>query len=315
MSEANVTDFLSKVESSICFGIGKLVCWHRRRPYESLVLDRICDALPPLARNCMRMQMSQLNITSHWDKGQTLTFSSYRKLWHVTPIVSAPFAFSDILLQPVASAIVRGYHNPENHQVRADLYISRGCLCQMSFEQSPRQVFGTSSPRPADIEVSDVHVLFDPMDANPFPCEHASSIEALPVWIRSLLCSRECAAIWGPLSEENRGRIVDYYDLAFPQDYLEFTACCEYLKCDELIEILGPSQAWVYVTPHEYVLKLADIVGYGALCLLRNREPGLYYIDNEEHIPIPVGNSFKEAVEKALTVGVQEWNDQCADFV
>jgi hypothetical protein len=306
----SVIDALLK---SVFYLLGRPLGGYRLKPFERSILQEMVSCLPSEASCRMNEQLVVLKCATHWFGGQSVEFSIRRGLQ--LPPTSVGFHFMPENVFPLASARVAAIGVEGDRQVRVDLFVLRGFICALEFERKPRDVFRLRNPDRASLVISDVHVLFDPMDANPFPCEHTSSLEVLPVWIRSLLGSRECAALWGPLREEDRSRIVDYYDLVFPQDYLDFIATCEYLKCDELIEILGPSQAWVYVTPHEYVIKLADIIGYGALCLLRNREPGLYYIDNEDHIPIPVGNSFREAVEKALTDGVQDWNDRCEDFI
>ncbi len=89
------------------------------------------------------------------------------------------------------------------------------------------------------------------------------------------------------------------------------------IQIEDRVVIGGLSDIWTYITPTEYVHVLAELHESGVLCLLRNysdkwykfegQENELFYINNESHIPVPVGKSMRSAIEKYLMDGHDDW--------
>ena len=127
---------------------------------------------------------------------------------------------------------------------------------------------------------------------------------ALPEWIRSRIAGYPGASMSSPLTADLQVKLIDYYDLPFPDDYLDLVSTAEYVGCPDCFEIFGLSRIWMYMTPREYVVVLGEVFGAGYICLLRSAPPGVYFIDqNLDHIPMQMGDSLKVALYRALDEG------------
>jgi hypothetical protein len=286
--------------------IGKAMGFYRLKPFESAIMEKFVKDMPNPSAVILKAQMSKLNEFSHWYRNQSIEISRFGLLGYRNLPKDILFPCTELIACPIASLKIR--YGARFDYLRVDLFINRGAISEILFEKYPKKLLGTRRPHLNAIVFSDINLLFDPMDPDPFPTKTTNDIGSLPEWVQTLLKSSPTVEMLTPLSDNLRQRIVDYYELEFPKDYLEFVSAVEYLDCEDF-EIFGLSKIWIYITPDEYVLKLVEIKGHGALCLLRDREPGLYYIDNEDHIPVPIGNSLKETMCKALNEGVQEWKD------
>lgn len=299
--------FLDTSLRIICYFIGRPFGGYQLKPYEKVILKAFHAALPDAAAALFQKQMALFNYIWHSFGRQESIFLHLGLGFKDLPD-SAKLSYRKIAEIPVLCAKITLNKKTDLPVGRVDFIVSNGAFRILIFDKRPRKILGHSYRHLNEIMISDIKLLFDPMNPDPFPTKTTNDINRLPEWVRSLIKSSPIVEMLTPLFEDLRRKIIDYYDLEFPPDYLEFVSAVEYLNCDDF-EILGLSKIWIYITPHEYVLKLAEIKGHGALCLLRGREPGLYYIDNEDHIPVPVGGSLKEAMCKAIDEGVQGWID------
>jgi hypothetical protein len=292
----------------ICYFIGRLFGGYRLKPYEKVILKAFSKELPEEAATIFQKQMALFNYIWH-SFGRQDSIFLYLGLGFKDLPDSVKLSYRNIGEIPIFCAKIHNKARNDLPAGRVDLLIWNGMFKALYFNIRPKRILGRKYKSLNEFIISDIKLLFDPMDPDPFPTKKTNHIGSLPAWVQPLLKSSPVVEMLTPLSEDLRRKIVDYYELEFPPDYLELVSVTEYLDCDDF-EIFGLSKIWIYVTPHEYILKLTEIKGHGALCLLRDREPGLYYIDNEDHIPVPVGGSLKEAMCKALNEGVKEWIDR-----
>jgi len=306
-------DFTDTCVKIICYCIARPFGGYRLKPYEKQILLLLLDNMPATASAVFKDQLNYYNYFSHWVRKQEVLFLKLNLGFKDLPD-SAKMPFREIGTFPVICAKPKSAIKTGLPTARVDILVDNGEFREMIFDLPPRKVFGRRFISEDEISLFDIKLLFDPMNPNPFPTLPFNDASRLPKWLSTSIDPTTISEMYTPLSEEIRLRIVDYYDLQFPDDYLELVSTTEYIDSDDF-EIFGLSKIWIYLTPDEYVLKVVEIKGHGALCLLRGQEPGLYYIDNEDHIPVPIGNSLKEAIHKAAHEGVQDWKDMESDYV
>ena len=286
--------------------LGRLFGRHRLSSLDKLVIQAIGRQLPNNAASTLDGLLTFYNYFPHFDNRRSTEFGRIGGLKFVRPPHEMRFT-CNIVGVPLAYVVVRNRLDQSRPSVRADLYLSWGHLHGLMFDTKPRRVFGTSTPHPELIEIAEVQVLFDPMDKTVFATEKTDDVSSLPTWVKNLIRKEIRTEMLTPIKETERAAIVRHYGLEFPDDYLELASVTEYLDCEPDFQVNGLSRIWTYMTPQpdEYVHVLAD-AGEGYLCLMRGREPGVYYINHSDLIPINVGRSFREALTRAVAGELKE---------
>jgi len=290
------------------YQLSRLFGGAKLRDYERVILTSIGDALTGEAAAIYQTQLEQLNVFSHMVKGQ------YCGIDRVIGMKPRSFdnmprlGFNSSYYRPWARAIIEYPLENGASKSRVDLYLKDGILNQIMFVKRPQEIFGTRRPDTNKMKVDEIDFMFDAMDPDPFGLIRTHDTSCLPDWLSGFISHSAAVNISSPLSEPVRRKILDYLDLSFPEDYLELVARTDFFRLKYVLEVYGLSNLFHYMTPHEHVVRMAEIEGEGSLCMLRGRKPGLYFIDNNwDHIPSFVGYSFRDAVCKALTEGVEDW--------
>lgn len=296
----------SRVERTLYHHIGRLFGRYKAKPLYIAILEAFGRALPDAAGDILAQQVKRFNHYSRWRSrpGSQVLFSHHRGLYIKELDSKYKLRFNIRQEVPVACARVSARGSGSGPSARVDLFLFGGQYECLKFDLSPKKIFGSHNPPSDDVLISDVRVLFDPMNPDPFPTSPSTDFAALPEWVRSRIAGYPGASMSSPLSADLRQRLIDYYDLPFPDDYLDLVSAAEYVHCPDCFEIFGLSKIWMYMTPREYVVVLGEVFGAGYICLLRNAPPGVYFIDhNLDHIPMQMGNSLKVALYRALDEG------------
>jgi hypothetical protein len=204
--------------------------------------------------------------------------------------------------------IIKPKTNIKTDSIRVDIYICGGRVYEIFLDKKPKSIFGTKNLHPEEVEIFDVNLLFDPMDPNPFPTTALEDSSGLTGWLKECASKYEVKNMESALPKDLQQKIITYYDLPFPKDYLEMVNQMEQFSIGNC-KVFGLSRIWTYMTPKEYIHTLAEIEWDGVICLIRNIKPGLYYINNESHLAVPIGNSLHAAIEKVLNEGTKEWQE------
>ena len=279
---------------------------YRAKALDIAVLEAFRKALPDAAGEILAYQMKKFNHYGRWRSraGSESTLGYYRAFGFKKFEPAHMLKFNILCEYPVASARIASRENYSGPTARVDLFLHSGEAESLKYDLSPQKIFGTYSPPIDEIAISDIKVLFDPMNPDPFPTSESHDSESLPDWIRSRISGCAGASMRTPLSAELREKMINYYDLPFPDDYVELVSSAEYVGCPDFFEIFGLSKIWMYMTPREYVVVLGEVFGEGYVCLVRNAAPGVYFIDhNLDHIPMNMGNSLEKALSRALDEG------------
>ena len=198
---------------------------------------------------------------------------------------------------------------------RVDLVVFRGKYSCLRCDRPLKKIFGSNSPSADEIKISDIKILFDPMEPDPFPTSPCNDMASLPEWIRKRIADCPDAFMYTPLPANLRDKLIDYYDLPFADDYLELVSTTEYVGCPDTFEIYGLSRLWMYLNPREYVMILGEVFGEGYLSIKKNAPPGVYFIDhNGDHIPVFMGNSFEAALSRVLEEGGDKIMDTAKEY-
>jgi hypothetical protein len=299
-------DLVDRVTKASYHYIGRLFGGYRSKTLDRTILNAFHGALPIPAGEILSQQMKMFNHYARWRSrpGSQVTFS-YRQGLDMKELDSEyklPFSIRQEV--SVASVRISARGVDSGPLARVDLFIFGGECESLKFDLSPKKIFGSYNPPIDDILITDIKVLFDPMNPDPCPTSPSKDFAALPEWVRSRIAGYPGASMSSPLAADLRTKLIDYYALPFPDDYLELVSAAEYLECPDCFEIFGLSKIWMYMTPREYVVVLSEVFGAGYICLLRNAPPGVYFIDhNLDHIPMHMGNSLKVALYRALDEG------------
>jgi hypothetical protein len=286
--------------------IGRLFGAYRLRAFDVVVLNAFAKALPGPAAKILMQQMKMFNHCPRWRSraGSESTFGYYRGLGfeEIESAIRLKFDISHHM--PVASARISARGVESGSSARVDLFAFGGEFESLKFDLSPKKIFGSYNPPLDDILISDVKVLFDPMNPDPFPTFPSNDFTGLPEWVRSRMLGYPAASICTPLPADLRDKLINYYDLPFPEDYLDLVSTAEYVYCPDCFEIYGLSKIPPFMSPRYYMFVLGEVFGAGILAVLRNAAPGVYFIDqNLDHIAMYMGNSLKVALDRALDEG------------
>ncbi|NMC44221.1 MAG: hypothetical protein GYA46_09920 [candidate division Zixibacteria bacterium] len=297
---------IDRVIRTLDHHIGRLVGAYRLRALDVVVLNKFAKALPGPAAKILMQQMKMFNHCPRWRSraGSESTFSYYRGLGFkdIEPALRLKFDISHHM--PVASARISAQGAGSNTSARVDLFTFGGEFESLKFDLSPKKIFGSYNPPINQVLISDVKVLFDPMNPNPFPTSPSNDFAALPEWIQSRIAGCPETSVSTPLSADLRDKLINYYDLPFPDDYLDLVSAAEYVGCPDSFEIYGLSKIPPFMSPRYYMFVLGEVFGAGILAVLRNAAPGVYFVDqNLDHIAMHMGNSLKVALYRALDEG------------
>jgi hypothetical protein len=296
----------ARAKATLYHHIGVLFGKYRANPLYTAILEAFHRALPVAAGEILTRQIELFNHYSRWKSsvGSEVAFSLYRGLGFKEINSEYKFKFNIPSGFPVGSARISARRVNSGPSARVDLYIFGGRCDGLDFDVSPKKIFGSYNPPLDNILISDVKILFDPMNPDPFPTFPSNDFSALPEWVRSRIANCPGASTSTPLSTDLRDKLIDYYDLPFPDDYLELVSTAEYVSCPDSFEILGLSKIWMYMTRAYYMIVLADVFDAGAIALLRGAPPGVYFVDrNLDHIAMYMGNSLKTALYRVLDEG------------
>jgi hypothetical protein len=190
--------------------------------------------------------------------------------------------------------------------LRADVYIQEGELAKIVFDKPPIQNWMQLDRTPDEIDILAVELILDPTDEHALEILPRTGTTQLVGWLgrmneRSLIGN--CGT---PLPEILRSKLIRFYDVELPNDYLELTHQAEGCTVGSCT-VLGLSQMISAVTPTESYYIVAWIENTGLLAFLRGAPPGVYYVDNEEHIPVKVSESLGDAIDKIIEYGPDVW--------
>lgn len=290
---------------SFKYKLARMSSRFRLSDLDQRILGTIRDNLSRQAAEVLSDQLRFCNFFPHYYGRQTMEFLRFQGRALVLPTSDMCFRCT---LQgiPLASVTVAPKHGGGcSRSLRVDLSLSQGRLYHMSYAQRPKKVFQTSRLSTEEFYVADVDVLFDPMVDDAFTALETDDRGRLPKWLVDVLPVDKPITMLASLKSHERARIIDHYGLAFPSDYLELVESIEYLRCANAFEILGPSRIWSFLTPQEYLVVLADS-GYGYICLRRDATPGLCFFGHSDLMPVPLPNSFQQALERAIVEEIEE---------
>lgn len=318
MSEYMINiDRITRANTLLEHYIGRMIGLYRPKALDIAILDAFRHGLPVTAGETLARQMVRFNHYYHWRSqvGYEVIFDYFRGFGIRGAETENELGFNSAHVLPVASAKVGAHGVASGTTARVDLIVFGGKYSSLRLDHSPIKIFGSRNPSADKIGVSDIKILFDPMDRYPFPTTSSEDFSRLPEWIRSRITNCPGASICTPLTAHLRDRLVDYYELPFPDDYLDLVSTAEYAGCPHSFEIFGLSKIWSYLNPREYVVVIGEVIGQGYISLLRNSEPGVYFIDhNLDHIPIHMGNSLEAALCRVLDEGADKIIDSSKEY-
>ena len=214
---------LDRAIGALEHNIGSMFGLYGPKAIDIAVLDAFRKELPISAGEKLAHQMQKYNHHHHFRSraGYEVTFYYYRGfgIKEIEPVNKLGFIGSHVM--PLASAKVSAHGINSGPIARVDLIVFRGEYDCLRFDVSLKRIFGSRNPSADKIRVSDIKILFDPMDRYPFPTASSEDFSRLPERIRSRIANCPGASICTPLAAHLRDRLVDYYDLPFPDDYLE----------------------------------------------------------------------------------------------
>ena len=318
MSEYMINiDRITRANTLLEHYIGRMIGLYRPRALDLAILEALRRELPSAAGERLAAQIKRFNHYGHWRSrgGYEVTFEYCRGFGIRGAEPENELAFNSPHVMPVASAKVSARGFVSGPSARVDLIVFGGEYSSLMFDLSPKRIFGSRNPSSAEIEISNIKISFDPMNPYPFPTSLSNEVDRLPAWIRSRVANCPGASICTPLAANLRNRLVDFYDLPFPDDYLELVSTAEYVGCPHSFEIFGLSKVWSYINPREYVVVLGEVFSEGYLSFLRNAAAGVYFIDHEwDHIPIHMGNSLEAALCRVLDEGQDKIVDSSKEY-
>ncbi len=271
---------------------------------DELVLNIVAESLPEEQGNILQFQANHGSRCRHLFGNQWVGFSHSRSNLQEQSML---FRYRGPT-RPIASLTLSESQREGDRHLRAEIAIGEGMIREILYDRRPQSVFGEKKPKWQKLAVQGrPKLLFNPNEVDPFPSSQVHDASVLPDWLKAWANDFQATYVSCSLPRNERDRLADFHDLPFPQDYLDTVAQFEQVVLSGGVRILGLSNIWSYITPTEYVVKLADVQGRGVLCMIRNGGEELHYIDNEAHIPVPVGRSFRGAIEHALLHGVDDW--------
>jgi len=310
-------NLLSNLTTLLQHYLGRLLGYYKPNALDTAILNAFYEKLPAPANEILIKQMKIFNHYHHRRSkaGSVMSFIYFRSFGLKNLDDECKLACYSWFAIPVISAKISNNADNSSPTARADLFIGLGEYYELRIDTPTKKIFGTKKPPVDIIRITDIKVLFDPMNPNPFPSSCSDDFTNLPEWVRNRLANHPNALIKTPLPADLRNHIIDYYDLPFPNDYLELMSYADYIGCHDSFEILGLSRVWSYLTPRQYVIVLGEVFGEGYLALLRNAAPGVYFIDhNLDHIPILMGDSLEKALCRAIDEGADSIIETSAEY-
>lgn len=310
-------DILSRATILLKHYIGRLIGLYRPKVIDVAILKAFCKELPVSAGEILARQMEEYNHYNHWQSkvGYEITFYCFRGFGLKKLNPKDRLRFSGNPVMSVASAKISAKSRHSGPSTRVDIIAFNGKYDCLRFDIPPVKIFGSNSPSADEIKISDIKILFDPMEPDPFPTSPCDDMASLPEWIRKRIAGCPDAFMYTPLPAHLRNKLIDYYDLPFAEDYLELVSTTEYVGCPHVFEIFGLSRLWMYLSPRDYVVILGEVFGEGYLSIKKNAPPGVYFIDHEwDHIPVFKGNSFEAALSRVLEEGADAIVDTAKEY-
>lgn len=282
----------------------------RPRQHEIRALLALAELLPANGGSILEQQISELNFWSRQCRNLMIW------TWRIEGLKAVPLPDrllfplnDDETIHPLGAVTMRRRGANSGPSLRTEVYFVAGRIFELIFDKSPKAVFGTNKPEDADIEVVDATIVVDPTDPGAVSHELLDSPDQLTGWVRDWVEKWGATRLRKPVNDALRQRLISFYDVVLPQDYLELVSQLEGITI-KTCSINGLSELDGFVTPSEsyYALAMADPTGLFAL--VRGAPPGIYYIDFEGNEPIPVGDSLVSAVEIFLEHGNTLWQDK-----
>jgi hypothetical protein len=207
---------------------------------------------------------------------------------------------------PIASILLRGPARTGQMGFRADVYLRDGEISKIVFNRAPAHpwVFRRNSFQ--RFEILGIEIILDPANAKALDVVSIGTPGPFSGWLGDLNKKRQITNCSTPLGPGPRTRLLRFFDVDLPNDYVEATLQTEGFTVENCI-VFGLSQMDCAVTPSESYYIVASIEGAGYLTFLREAPSGVYFVDNENHLPVKVASGLRTALEMVFEQGVDRW--------
>jgi hypothetical protein len=268
------------------------------RPYESACLDAWRRELSPQAATMLAKQLRLYDFVQRQSADKATGFFCVGDLrcTKFPADVLFPLRTDGTL---VAQVVLRRAVSTQQESLRADVFVVDGRLQNITFNKRPRTVFPRDT-RSENIEATDVSVLVDPLEADPYTTDPLPGSSGLTGWLLDWAKRWELRDLRKSLPPDLQQRVLQSLDSKPPADYLELIAQTEGAQAGHCT-VNGLSKVWSLVWPDDSFYILADIEGRGAVGVRQGDQDGvLYYLGNEEDEAEAAGSSLRAVIEEEL---------------
>jgi hypothetical protein len=264
-------------------------------PYEKACLEAWEQHLSSEAAEIFRKQLKLYNFIQRLSKNKLVIFGCmkgryYCQKWPTE--ILFPVRGENV---NVAQIFLTIGQKETTIKIRSDINIYKGRFFSMEFNRSPK------FSKKANISVDRVWILADPMLPTPEKVLLQKNNLEIIGWLQEWKTKRHISNFKQPLLPSEREKIIAKIHSVLPQDYLDIIFQSEGCWIDDCF-VAGLSDIRKIVRPDANFYILAEIENRGSIAIKEEQTNSeLYYLDNENEIPQPLGQSFKRAIEIVCT--------------
>lgn len=263
---------------------------------ERRVIDEVKARLEPDAAKLLDRQVSEINLVQRHAGRETACYSIKDDKPQRDASLRFPNSSPELKL-----ATVR-FRAPETRaEWSAELYLAHGHLFSIVFSADPKAFEERGKERSGDILITGVELAADLMleTGGDVPRVAESGATKLSGWLLEWEEKYDMHGLRAPLELAERERLRARINAALPEDYLELTGQCDGFTLENFL-ILGLSEIYPVVMPDADYFLLAQLKDSGALALKADAGPDIYYLPFDNGEVVPLGDSFRHAVENLL---------------